>query len=85
MSLFEVKHLVNELKIQQQNVNAILEILNALFTQKTLDDLLNFLVVKTTDIMDSDRASLFLLDEEKGIQYQNTLWYTRLQITKTKI
>ena len=54
---------------QVKNLQALLEVSKAMAGHLPLDDLLQVIVRKTTEVMDADRTSLFLFDE-----HQNTLW-----------
>ena len=54
---------------QVQNLQALLDVSKAMAGHLPLDELLQVIVRKTTEVMDADRTSLFLFDE-----HQNTLW-----------
>lgn len=49
---------------QVRNLNALLEVSKALASAFRLDDLLLLIVEKTTEVMEADRSSLFLYDEQ---------------------
>ncbi|MFT5432073.1 MAG: signal transduction histidine kinase/putative methionine-R-sulfoxide reductase with GAF domain [Myxococcota bacterium] len=61
-----VECLERELSSQRDRMNAIREIGTALGSTLNLDRLLSLIMGKITDLMDADRSTLFLLDEENG-------------------
>jgi GAF domain-containing protein len=47
---------------QARNLNALLRVSKALATEIRLDDLLQVIVEKAAEVLDADRATLFLYD-----------------------
>ena len=45
---------------------SLIHVGNVFNTERDFDRLLNTIVLETVKILDADRASLFLVDEEKG-------------------
>ncbi|MEC9399122.1 MAG: GAF domain-containing protein, partial [Myxococcota bacterium] len=66
----EVRHLLDHVRqiVQHQDAKftCMLEISSALGTTFHIDDLLKIVVEKTTELMDAERSTLFLVDEETG-------------------
>ena len=66
----EVRHLLEHVRqiVQHQDAKftCMLEISSALGTTFHIDDLLKIVVEKTTELMDAERSTLFLVDEETG-------------------
>ena len=58
--------LYEELRARQQEVATLLEVGNALSQTLDLASLIQIIMRKATEIMDADRATLFLVDREKG-------------------
>src|SRR3954470_6630595 len=54
---------------QTRNLRILLEVSNALASQVRLDDLLVTIISKTAEVLDAERATLFLYDPE-----HNELW-----------
>jgi phosphoserine phosphatase RsbU/P len=68
---------------QARNLDALLRVSKALATEIRLDDLLRVIVEKAAEVMDADRATLFLYDE-----YHNELWSKttqKLEINEIRI
>src|SRR3954454_18512077 len=49
---------------QTRNLSILLEVSNALASQVRLDDLLATIISKTAEVLDAERATLFLYDPE---------------------
>ena len=64
---------------QTRNLNALLRVSKALATEIKLDDLLQVIVEKAAEVMDADRATLFLYDESR-----NELWSKTTQKLEIK-
>src|SRR5262245_53524884 len=67
---------------QARNLNALLRVSKALAAEIRLDDLLQVIVEEVAEVLDADRATLFLYDEAL-----NELWSTatqRLEIKETR-
>lgn len=66
----EARHLLDHVRqiIQHQDAkfSCMLEISSALGTAFHIDDLLKIVVEKTTELMDAERSTLFLVDDETG-------------------
>src|SRR5215467_14903455 len=62
-----------------RNVEALLRVSQALASEIRLDDLLQVIVEKAAEVMDADRATLFLYDE-----YRNELWSKTTQKLEIK-
>jgi adenylate cyclase len=58
--------LYEQLRARQQEVATLLEVGNALSQTLDLTSLIQIIMRKATEIMDADRATLFLVDREKG-------------------
>jgi adenylate cyclase len=58
--------LYEEVRARQQEVATLLEVGNALSQTLDLVSLIQIIMRKATEIMDADRATLFLVDQEKG-------------------
>src|SRR3954447_16968502 len=50
---------------QTRNLSILLEVSNALASQVRLDDLLTAIISKTAEVLDAERATLFLYDSER--------------------
>ena len=64
---------------QTRNLNALLRVSKALASEIRLDDLLQVIVEKAAEVMDADRATLFLYDETR-----NELWSKTTQKLEIK-
>jgi len=64
---------------QARNLNALLGVAKALASEIRLDDLLQVIVEKAAEVMDADRATLFLYDESR-----NELWSKTTQKLEIK-
>jgi phosphoserine phosphatase RsbU/P len=62
-----------------RNLNALLGVAKALASEIRLDDLLQVIVEKAAEVMDADRATLFLYDESR-----NELWSKTTQKLEIK-
>jgi len=51
---------------QLRNLHTLLEVSKAMAREVHLDDLLQVIMEKTTEVMEADRSSLFLYDEARG-------------------
>lgn len=58
------KHRTQEPHKEVRNLNAILEVSKALGREVQLDDLLPIIIHKTTEVMDAERSSLFIYDDQ---------------------
>src|SRR5207249_12021592 len=58
-----------DIEHELRNLNALLEVSKALSSEIQLDNLLQVIVQKTTEVMDADLGSLFLYDAGR-----NELW-----------
>lgn len=61
-----LRHIHEIIKRQEAKFTCMLEIGSALGQTFHLDDLLKIIVEKTTELMDAERSTLFLIDEETG-------------------
>ena len=66
-------------RYETRNLNALLRVSKALATEIRLDDLLQVIVDKAAEVMDADRATLFLYDESR-----NELWSKTTQRLEKK-
>jgi sigma-B regulation protein RsbU (phosphoserine phosphatase) len=64
---------------QTRNLKALLKVSQALATEIRLDDLLQVIVQEAADVLDADRATLFLYDESR-----NELWSKTTQKLEIK-
>lgn len=55
-----------EIKRQVRDLKALLDVSKAISNEAHLDDLLQVIMDKTTEVIDADRSSLFLYDESTG-------------------
>ena len=69
----------NDSQRQARNLNALLGVSKALASEIRLDDLLQVIVEKAAEVMDADRATLFLYDESR-----NELWSKTTQRLEIK-
>lgn len=60
---------LHELERRVQDLTEILKIARSLTAEKNLDELLHLIIESATRVMDADRSSLFLVDEEKQELY----------------
>lgn len=58
------KHRTREPHKEVRNLNAILEVSKALGREVQLDNLLPIIIHKTTEVMDAERSSLFIYDDQ---------------------
>jgi phosphoserine phosphatase RsbU/P len=68
---------------QARNLNALLRVSKALATEIRLDDLLQVIVEKAAEVMDADRATLFLYDESRDELWSKTT--QRLEIKEIRL
>src|SRR5262249_5132819 len=68
---------------QARNLNALLRVSTALATEIRLDDLLQVIVEKAAEVMDADRATLFLYDESRDELWSKTT--QRLEIKEIRL
>ncbi len=68
---------------QARNLNALLRVSKALATEIRLDDLLQVIVEKAAEVMDADRATLFLYDESRNELWSKTT--QRLEIKEIRL
>ncbi|MCC7368670.1 MAG: GAF domain-containing sensor histidine kinase [Chloroflexi bacterium] len=57
---------------QTRTLSILLEVSSALASQVRLDDLLGTIISKTTDVLDAERATLFLYDAQHGELWSKT-------------
>jgi len=68
---------------QSRNLNALLRVSKALATEIRLDDLLLVIVQEAADVLDADRATLFLYDESRNELWSKTT--QRLEIKEIRV
>ena len=68
---------------QTRNLNALLRVSKALASEIRLDDLLQVIVEKAAEVMDADRATLFLYDETRNELWSKTT--QRLEIKEIRL
>src|SRR5262245_39664120 len=68
---------------QARNLNALLRVSKALATEIRLDDLLQVIVEEAAEVMDADRATLFLYDETRNELWSKTT--QRLEIKEIRL
>jgi phosphoserine phosphatase RsbU/P len=68
---------------QTRNLNALLKVSKALASEIRLDDLLQVIVEKAAEVMDADRATLFLYDESRNELWSKTT--QRLEIKEIRL
>jgi phosphoserine phosphatase RsbU/P len=68
---------------QARNLNALLRVSKALATEIRLDELLQVIVEKAAEVMDADRATLFLYDESRNELWSKTTH--RLEIKEIRL
>ena len=68
---------------QTRNLNALLRVSKALASEIRLDDLLQVIVEKAAEVMDADRATLFLYDESRNELWSKTT--QRLEIKEIRL
>src|SRR5215204_3870081 len=68
---------------QARNLNALLRVSKALATEIRLDDLLQVIVQEAAEVLDADRASLFLYDESRNELWSKTT--QRLEIKEIRV
>jgi phosphoserine phosphatase RsbU/P len=68
---------------QARNLNALLRVSKALASEIRLDDLLQVIVEKAAEVMDADRATLFLYDESRNELWSKTT--QRLEIKEIRL
>src|SRR5438132_54111 len=66
-----------------RNLNALLKVSKALASEIRLDDLLQVIVEKSAEVMDADRATLFLYDESRNELWSKTT--QRLEIKEIRL
>src|SRR5690348_8782391 len=67
---------------QTRNLSILLEVSNALATQVRLDELLTTIISKTAEVLDAERATLFLYDAEHDELWSKTA--DRLEIREIR-
>ena len=60
----EQKHSYEELELEVARYRAVYEVMQALGGTLDLDELLDLIITRITEVMDADRSSLFLIDWE---------------------
>lgn len=73
----------SESQRQARNLNAFLRVSKALATEIRLDDLLQVIVQEAAEVLDADRASLFLYDESRNELWSKTT--QRLEIKEIRV
>src|SRR5262245_47368001 len=68
---------------QARNLNALLRVSKALATEIRLDDLLQVIVEEAAEVLDADRATLFLYDESRNELWSKTT--QRLEIKEIRV
>ena len=68
---------------QTRNLNALLRVSKALATEIRLDDLLQVIVQEAAEVLDADRATLFLYDESRNELWSKTT--QRLEIKEIRV
>jgi phosphoserine phosphatase RsbU/P len=68
---------------QTRNLNALLRVSKALATEIRLDDLLQVIVQEAAEVLDADRATLFLYDESRNELWSKTT--QRLEIREIRL
>src|SRR3954470_8436430 len=68
---------------QTRNLRILLEVSNALASQVRLDDLLVTIISKTAEVLDAERATLFLYDPERHELWSKTA--DRLEIKEIRL
>jgi serine phosphatase RsbU (regulator of sigma subunit) len=68
---------------QARNLNALLKVSKALATEIRLDDLLRVIVEEAAEVLDADRATLFLFDEARNELWSKTT--QRLEIKEIRL
>jgi len=66
-----------------RNLNVLLKVSKALASEIRLDDLLQVIVEKAAEVMDADRATLFLYDESRNELWSKTTH--RLEIKEIRL
>src|SRR5512134_3782007 len=66
-----------------RNLNALLRVSKALASEIRLDDLLQVIVEKAAEVMDAERATLFLYDESRNELWSKTT--QRLEIKEIRL
>src|SRR5262245_21264749 len=74
---------LNDSQRQSRNLNALLRVSKALATEIRLDDLLQVIVQEAAEILDADRATLFLYDESRNELWSKTT--QRLEIKEIRV
>src|SRR5262249_33687311 len=70
-------------QLKARNLNALLRVSKALATEIRLDDLLQVIVEKAAEVLDADRATLFLYDESRNELWSKTT--QRLEIKEIRL
>jgi sigma-B regulation protein RsbU (phosphoserine phosphatase) len=73
----------NDSQRQARNLNALLRVSKALATEIRLDDLLRVIVEEAAEVLDADRATLFLYDESRNELWSKTT--QRLEIKEIRV
>src|SRR5262245_15644516 len=68
---------------QARNLNALLRVSKALATEIRLDELLQVIVEEAAEVLDADRATLFLYDESRNELWSKTT--KRLEIKEIRV
>ncbi len=81
----EVEHLKTALALQESRMQAVLEIGRALGSAQSLDQVLALIMSRVTYVMDADRSTLFLLDEDNQELWSKILQGSRLSEIRLKV
>jgi len=79
----ELEMAFNDSQRQARNLNALLGVSKALASEIRLDDLLEVIVEKAAEVLDADRATLFLYDESRDELWSKTT--QRLEIKEIRV
>jgi phosphoserine phosphatase RsbU/P len=79
----ELEMAFNDSQRQARNLNALLGVSKALASEIRLDDLLQVIVEKAAELLDADRATLFLYDESRNELWSKTT--QRLEIKEIRV
>jgi signal transduction histidine kinase/putative methionine-R-sulfoxide reductase with GAF domain len=81
----ELAHLRKTLAQQEGRLQAVLEIGRALGSAQSLDQVLNLIMSRVTYVMDADRSTLFLLDEDRQELWSKVLQGSRVSEIRLRV
>src|SRR5690606_20809216 len=81
----ELQRLAAALAHEQRIAQALREVGVALGTTLDLDDLLELILSRLTDLLDADRATLYLVDEAKGDLVSRVMAGSKVRSIRVKI